>query len=98
MPETCEHLDFNATVSVQRIEDASVWYAEVRIACSVCGQAMRWLGFPMGMSPAEPMTDVTGREARLPFAPYSEEEARRRLLNPDGIGFRVVSRGVPRAG
>jgi hypothetical protein len=75
-------------VDVQRITDSAVWYADVSIECAECGQQMQFHGFPVGLSPAEPMVDLTGAVARLPFRPYDEEETRRRFLE-DGPGYRV---------
>jgi hypothetical protein len=90
---SCDHPDFAAKVDVQRILDSAVWYADVSVKCSACGQQMAFHGFPMGLSPAEPMVDVTGTEARLPFRPYNEEEARRRWLDEEPAGF-TVRRGA----
>lgn len=88
----CEHADFRAGVNVQRITDSTVWYADVSVTCAECGQRMEFLGFPRGLSPAEPMVDVTGTEARLPFRPYDEEQARARFLDESPAGFRIDRR------
>ena len=90
---TCDHPDFIANVAVNRITDGAVWYADLMIKCADCGQQMRFLGMPMGLSPTGPMCDPTETEARLPFAPYSEEEANRRFLDAHPAGF-VISGGA----
>lgn len=91
MAASCDHAEFRAQVDVQRLLDSAVWYADVSIHCAGCGQKMEWIGFPMGLSPAEPMVDVTGTEARLPFRPYDEEQARARWLDhPAGFTIKRV--------
>lgn len=89
----CDHQRFAAQVAVQRIVDSAVWYADVSVRCSACGQAMQFIGFPVGLSPAEPMVDVTGTEARLPFRPYDAAEARRQFLDESPAGFTIKRRG-----
>lgn len=88
---SCEHEHFAANVDCARITDSSVWYADLRLQCTDCGQAMRFIGFPMGLSPGEPMTNVEGTELRIPFAPYDKGEARRRFLDMSPPGFRITS-------
>lgn len=77
-------------VSVARITDSSVWYADLTLECADCGQKMRFIGFPMGMSPGEPRCSVDETELRIPFAPYSEEERRKRLLERSPLGFEIA--------
>lgn len=91
-PLSCEHLDFRAGVDVQRITDSAVWYADVRVTCAECGQRMEFLGFPLGLSPSEPMVSIDRTEARLPFRPYNGDRARRRFLDEEPPGFRVARR------
>lgn len=92
----CDHLDFTANVSISKIADSPVWYADLTVKCSQCGQDMQFVGFPMGLSPGEPTTNVSSTELRIPFRPYTEEEAKRRFLSKDNVvGFRV-SKTVPK--
>jgi hypothetical protein len=88
MSDTCPHETFEANVAVARISDASVWYADLTLRCVECGQKMEFIGFPMGLSPGEPMVDVTGTELRIPFKGHSEEVRRKRLLG-EGFGYRI---------
>lgn len=91
----CEHLNFTANVSVSRITDSPVWYADLTVKCVQCRQEMQFIGFPMGLSPGEPMTNVSGTELRIPFRPYTEEEAKRRFLSEDNVvGFRISKEEV----
>lgn len=90
--DTCEHPDFAATVSCARILDSPVWYADLTLRCAACGREMQFIGFPMGLSPGEPMVNVSGTELRIPFRPYTEEEAFRRFGdNPPSLGFRITA-------
>lgn len=87
----CSHPNFNASVDVSRIEDAATWYADLRLTCATCGQEMRFVGFPRGLSPGEPMVNLAETELRIPFRPYSKGEVKRRLLGDEQPGYRVVS-------
>lgn len=77
-------------VNVARITDSSVWYADLTLECADCGQEMRFIGFPMGLSPGEPMVSVDQKELRIPFKPYEKEEVRRRFLEAHPAGFRIT--------
>lgn len=89
---SCSHENFFANVAVARISDSQVWYADLTLICDQCGEKMEFIGFPMGLSPGEPMVDVTGTELRIPFRPYSEEEAKRRIRSDDfKVTYRVGS-------
>lgn len=90
---SCDHENFRAYVTVARISDAAVWYADLTVTCVDCNQEMQFIGFPQGCSPGEPMVNVSGTELRIPFRPYSEEEARRRFLEEDPLGFTISSGG-----
>lgn len=89
---SCEHLNFRALVDCARIQGSAVWYADLSLECTDCGQKMRFVGFPKGLSPGEPMTNLTETELRIPFKPYDEAEARRRLLEQHPEGFLVLPR------
>ncbi len=66
----CEHKDFEAKVTVNRLEDVKRYAADVAIACRVCGVSFQFLGLPGGLHPDYPTVSVDGTEARLPIAPY----------------------------
>jgi len=65
----CEHTDFIASVTVNRLEDVKCFAADVHIQCSACGTPFRFLGLPGGLHPEYPTISVDGTEARLPIAP-----------------------------
>ena len=86
---TCEHKDFAAHVSVNRLEDSKRFQADVTIHCSVCGKPFRFIGLPLGLNLVGAAMSVDGREARLAIAPEGELPPL-----PDGtvIGFTVPPR------
>ena len=70
----CEHLNFDANVSVGRItkgEGGPVesFMAHVKIKCMDCGRPFQFLGLPLGLDMRGAMMDVEGQEARLAIAP-----------------------------
>lgn len=97
MTGPCEHPDFTAFVDVARINDTPdgpiIGYsASVKVDCAVCGEGMRWMGLPVGLSPREPCTSVDGSELRAPLRPASAAPG----FGEDGPAFRVrLPRGEP---
>jgi hypothetical protein len=67
----CEHKEFEASVTVNRIEDVKVFAAVVNIQCRDCGMPFRFLGLPGGVSITRPTVSIDMTEARLPIAPGS---------------------------
>ncbi len=65
----CEHKDFEATVTINRLEDVKRCVADVRIVCLECKRPFRFLGLPGGLHPELPTVSVDATEARLPIAP-----------------------------
>ena len=68
----CEHKNFEAYVSCNRIEDekdGSLMYvsADLNIKCVDCHKAFVFVGMPVGLSAYHPSTCVDGVEARLPM-------------------------------
>jgi hypothetical protein len=86
----CDHPTFAARVEVDRLTDAPVWYANLTLTCEVCGEAMPFVGLPMGLSPGEPMVDVAGTQARIPFRAFTAAAAEARGLDPDQPGYTVT--------
>lgn len=73
----CKHPAFNASVTVNRLQDTGRFMADVRIECAGCKEPFHFKGLAMGYSPTEPMVSVDGLELRVPIAPG--------LLPPFGI-------------
>lgn len=67
----CEHKDFEAKVTVNRIEDKGQFAADVLITCLACKKPFRFLGLPGGVSLERPTVSIDATEARLPIAPGS---------------------------
>lgn len=65
----CEHKEFEASVTVNRLEDIKGFAADVCIVCRECRTPFRFLGLPGGLAPDRPTISVDGTEARLPIAP-----------------------------
>lgn len=65
----CEHLDFEAEVQVNRIEDVKRFATDVHIRCAYCKKPFRFVGLPGGISIDHPTISFDGLEARLPIAP-----------------------------
>jgi hypothetical protein len=66
---SCEHKDFNARVSVNRLEDTGRFSADIRIQCAACKEPFRFLGVEAGSSPFEPKVSIDGLELRAPIEP-----------------------------
>ena len=67
----CEHKEFEAEVTVNRIEDTGQFAADVHIKCIKCKKPFRFLGLPGGVSMSYPTISIDATEARLPIAPGS---------------------------
>jgi hypothetical protein len=65
----CEHKDFEANVTVFRLEDTGRFTADVRIRCKECSEPFRFLGIQAGVSPYEPCVSIDGLELRAPIEP-----------------------------
>ena len=70
---TCQHEGFHANVAVNRIEDKGEFCADIRIACSQCGQPFMFLGLPPGLKQGGASCNITGEEAHLYIEPYHGE-------------------------
>jgi hypothetical protein len=75
----CPHEDFDASVEVNRItgqegaEIPGAYSAVVRVSCSRCGEAFRWIGLQAGLMPGRPMVSVDETELRAPIRPASSD-------------------------
>lgn len=61
----CNHEQFDATVTVNRLEDSGRFVADVRVKCVQCGEPFRFLGLPTGLDLNGAAVSVDGQEARL---------------------------------
>lgn len=69
----CEHTEFEASVTVNRLEDVKRFAADVRIKCRECGKPFQFIGLPGGLAPDRPTVSVDWTEARLPIQPAPRE-------------------------
>lgn len=80
----CEHKNFEADVTVNRIEDIGRFMADVRVRCVDCGTPFRFVGLPAGMDYNSPTVSVDATEGRFPIAPKGEVPSE---LEGTPIGF-----------
>lgn len=65
----CEHREFDAQVTVNRLEDVNRFAADVHIRCRECNKPFQFVGLPGGLHLDHPTVSVDGTEARLPIVP-----------------------------
>jgi len=65
----CKHMNFQAYVSVHRLEDSGRFSADVKIECAECHLPFQFLGLPLGLDLNGAAMSVDGQEARLAIAP-----------------------------
>lgn len=73
-PEDCAHEDFAATVAVGRMLDTGKFIADIKVNCTVCGVAMRFVGVPAGISYSQPMAAINSEELHAPIEPAYQTE------------------------
>jgi hypothetical protein len=93
-PRDCDHPEFAAWVDVSRLTQVdggpvTGYVADIRADCAVCGEAMVWLGAPVGFSPRQPTASVDGEILRVPLRPRSAPPG----WGESGPGFRVRAFG-----
>ena len=89
MSEPCPHENFQATVTVNRLEDTGGFAADITIVCIACQIPFRFLGLPGGLDLAGATTSVDGTEARLAICPMDDVT----LDHYTGIrGFQIIAR------
>lgn len=65
----CPHMNFQAFVTVNRLEDSGQFSADIRIKCQECNEPFRFIGVPAGSSYERPMVSIDGLEMRAPIEP-----------------------------
>lgn len=76
----CEHQDFRANVTVNRIEDSGLFNADIRVDCANCGEPFKFVGLPMGVNLHGATVSPDLVEARMAIAPLSPEDKERYLV------------------
>lgn len=69
MADACKHMNFDACVSVARLEDSGQFLAHVKVECLECKLPFQFLGLPLGLELQGAAMSVDGQEARLAIAP-----------------------------
>lgn len=82
----CDHKDFKASVTVNRLEDVGGFVADVRINCAECNEPFAFLGLPRGVDLLGATTSYDGLEANLAIRPRDELD---KPFDPHVRGFRV---------
>jgi len=85
----CEHHNFAADVTVNRLEDSGRFTADVRIECADCGTPFRFIGLPCGVDLNGAAVSVDGTEGRLAVAPKGEVVT---PIDPGAVGGFTVRR------
>lgn len=67
---SCSHKNFDAQVSVIRIEDTGRFMAEIRIRCLDCGTPMQFMGLKPGLDFNGATVSLDGLEANI--GPHQE--------------------------
>lgn len=76
----CDHLNFQASVSVCRLPDDNDpckvvgFAADIKINCFECGLPFQFVGLPAGVSitNSKPMVSLDGKEIRVPLKPSTD--------------------------
>ena len=69
----CAHLEFNARVEVNRLEDTGQFMADVAIACRQCGLEFEFLGLEPGLDLQGAKVSIDGLQARLAIIPKGHQ-------------------------
>ncbi|WP_208093555.1 hypothetical protein [Serratia ureilytica] len=66
---SCQHMSFDASVRVARVEDKGRFMAEIRITCRDCGTPMQFMGLAPGYSLNGAHVSLDGLEANIGIFP-----------------------------
>lgn len=65
----CQHKNFAAKVTVNRLEDSGGFMADIAIECTQCGTPMEFLGLQPGIDTQGARVSIDGTEARIALSP-----------------------------
>lgn len=68
----CKHMDFAASVLVNRLEDTGRFMADVSIRCAHCNEPFQFLWLKPGLDMAGAAVDLEGTELRVAILPSSQ--------------------------
>lgn len=84
----CDHPDFHANVTVNRLQDTGRFQADVTICCAQCHLPFRFIGLPAGLDLNGASTSADATEARLAIAPKGEVVSAIQGGQPTGFSVR----------
>lgn len=79
----CRHDHFVADVTVNRLEDAGAFIADIKIKCQACEIPFVFGGVKAGLSGEHPMASIDGQELHVPIQPKDSR------IFPAVIGYTV---------
>ncbi|TIR78836.1 MAG: hypothetical protein E5X15_10485 [Mesorhizobium sp.] len=68
----CKHMNFGASVAVNRLEDTGRFMADVTIRCADCNEPFQFIGLEPGLKMNGATVSIDGLEARLAISPNSQ--------------------------
>ncbi len=81
MGNICQHEEFDAKCTVERIGDPVTDYSiDVHVKCRQCGQPFRFKGLGVGVSFQRPLVSIDGEELRAPIEPSDSS-----LISTEGV-------------
>lgn len=69
----CEHLNFDAEVDVNRLNDVGAFMADIRIKCHDCGHPFQFPKLGSGIRSDRASTSIDGQELHVPIKPKGGE-------------------------
>ena len=70
---SCNHMNFDAAVSVHRLEDSGRFISEIKINCKDCGIPMIFQGLKTGIDLNGATVSLSGLEASIAIAPQGSK-------------------------
>ena len=69
---TCQHMNFEASCKVARLEDSGRFMLEVCVRCTECGTPFQFLGLPPGLNLEGATVSIDGLEANIATCPRGQ--------------------------
>lgn len=82
----CKHEIFEASVTVNRLEDSGKFNMDVKVHCVQCKLPFRFIGLPCGLDLNGATVNSDATEARLAIAPKGEVVS---MLEGGVMGFSI---------
>ena len=69
----CQHLSFEAKITVNRLEDTGAYVAEISIICRECEWPFIFPMIPPGLSSQHLTVSIDGQELNVPIQPKGSD-------------------------